>query len=163
MKFLVDAMLGRLARFLRIFGYDTLYANDLEKYYGMNPISDKKLLEHALRENRILITRDYSFYKKARPISIYIKGEGVYNYLKQLKEKLNLEYEFTMDRARCVCNSPLERITNKESIKKEVEEATFNYHKIFYRCLNPACRKIFWMGTHIENILKEMKRAGLIS
>ena len=79
MKFLVDAMLGRLARFLRIFGYDTLYANDLEKYYGMNPISDKKLLEHALRENRILITRDYSFYKKARPISIYIKGEGVYN------------------------------------------------------------------------------------
>ena len=40
MKFLVDAMLGKLARFLRIFGYDTVYANDLIDYYDINPVPD---------------------------------------------------------------------------------------------------------------------------
>ena len=94
MKFLVDAMFGRLARFLRIFGYDTVYADDLEEIYGIIPVPDEKLAEFALEDNRIIITRDYTFYKKFRDRSIFLEGEGVYNYLNQLKVKLNLEYNF---------------------------------------------------------------------
>lgn len=164
MKFLADAMLGRLARFLRIFGYDTLYANDLEKKYGITtPISDKKLLEHAIKDGRIIITRDNLFHKKAGDHSIYLTGEGIYNYLAQLKQKIDLNFNFDMKHARCsLCNSPLEKIQDKESIKHLVKESTYLYHDIFYKCQNSKCGKIFWKGTHIQTILDGLKKKGLI-
>ena len=62
MKFLVDAMLGKLVHFLRIFGYDTVYADELETYFNMTPVSDEKLLEYAEKENRIIITKDLPFF-----------------------------------------------------------------------------------------------------
>ncbi|MFX0047170.1 MAG: DUF5615 family PIN-like protein, partial [Candidatus Hermodarchaeota archaeon] len=94
MKFLVDAMLGKLTRFLRIFGYDTLYASDLIELYSTNPVPDKKLNEYAVRTNRIIITKDLPFYNEIKENAILLEGEGVYNYLDQLKHKLNLNYEF---------------------------------------------------------------------
>ena len=62
MKFLVDAMLGKLARFLRIFGYDTVYANDLIEYFNSDPVPDNDLKEYAQINNRIVITKDLPFY-----------------------------------------------------------------------------------------------------
>ena len=164
MKFLVDAMLGRLARFLRIFGYDTIYANDLEKEYGIAPISDDMLLEHALQEGRIIITRDHQFHKKAGDNSIYLTGEGIYNYLDQLKQKFNLDFNFSMNLARCsVCNSLLDKINNKEQIRQQVNDSTYQFHETFYQCHNPSCRKIFWRGSHIQKILEGLKERGIIS
>ncbi len=164
MKFLVDAMLGRLTRFLRIFGYDTVYANDVEKQLGIESISDTKLFEYALKEGRLIITRDYPFYKKAGNNSIYLKGEGIYNYLSQLKKKLRLEYVFSMDKARCsVCNSPLLKVEDKEQIRDQVEESTFQYQDEFFQCKNPTCQKLFWNGKHIQKILQGLKDAGLSS
>lgn len=158
MKFLVDAMLGKLVRFLRIFGYDTVYADDLEKYYGMSPVSDEKLKEYAEKENRIIITKDLPFYNKTRANSIYLKGEGVYNYLNQLKYKLNLNYQFQIDHARCsLCNSALERVQKKSDIKEEVLAQTYNNYDEFYRCSNLDCRKIYWNGPHIDDILNKIK------
>ena len=66
MKFLTDAMLGKLTRFLRIFGYDTIYANDLIGYYCENPVQDKNLKEYALLSNRLVITKDLPFYNETR-------------------------------------------------------------------------------------------------
>ena len=96
MKFLADAMLGKLARFLRIFGYDTVYANDLEEYFSICPVPDNKLLEYAIEDDRIIITRDFPFYKKAKERCVYLEGEGVYNYLNQLQLKMNLIYNFNI-------------------------------------------------------------------
>ena len=78
MKFLVDAMLGKLARFLRIFGYDTLFANDLIKEFDIDPIPDKQLLAFAKKSNRIIITKDYPFFKDADVI--YIDCNNCYTY-----------------------------------------------------------------------------------
>jgi len=159
MKFLVDAMLGKLARFLRIFSYDTVYANDLEHYFQMNPIPDDKLLEFALKDDRIIITRDYPFYKRAKDNSIYLEGEGIYKYLNQLKIKLGLSYNFDMQQARCsVCNSELEKIKDKKLIREEVQSETYKHYDNFYRCLNPNCIKVFWKGTHIEDIITKLKK-----
>jgi uncharacterized protein with PIN domain len=158
MKFLVDAMLGKLVRFLRIFGYDTIYADDLENYYDMSPVSDEKLKEYAEKENRLIITKDLPFYNKTRPNSIYLKGEGVYNYLNQLKYKLNLKYQFQIDHARCsLCNSALEKVLKKKDIKEEVLAQTYNNYDEFYRCSNLDCRKIYWNGPHIVDILNKIK------
>ncbi|TXT61990.1 MAG: hypothetical protein BAJALOKI3v1_700011 [Promethearchaeota archaeon] len=158
MKFLTDSMFGKLTRFLRIFSYDTVYANDLIDVYELDPIPDDILREFAEKTNRIVITRDYPFHNKIPDKSIYLEGEGVYNFLKQLKEKLDLEYNIDMQHARCsLCNSELKKIENKNEIKDELNESTYLYYDTFYQCVNPECQKIFWNGPHIEEIKRRLK------
>lgn len=159
MKFLVDAMLGKLARFLRIFGYDTIYANDLEGVLNLNPIPDEKLKLYAEKEERIVLTRDFVFYKTLERNGIFLEGEGIYNYLNQLKTKLGLKYEFEIKQARCsLCNNPLKLIDDKFKIQNKVLEETYRYYDEFYKCVNPQCLKVFWNGPHIQDILSKIKR-----
>lgn len=159
MKFLTDSMFGKLTRFLRIFGYDTIYANDLEEFFQLTPVPDEELAQYALETNRIIITRDYIFYKKTRDRSIYLEGEGVYNYLNQLKNKVHLKYNFNISKARCsVCNSNLEKVNDKNLVKNFVKTETFNHYNVFFQCKNQNCRKIYWKGGHIESILNKLKK-----
>jgi len=158
MKFLADAMLGKLARFLRIFGYDTIYASDLIDHYHANPVPDKKINEYAVWSKRIVITKDLPFYKEIKENAILLEGEGVYNYLNQLKHKLNLDYEFNMEKARCsVCNTTLKMVNNKYSIKEFVKSETFKNYNEFFQCNNPKCQKVFWNGPHIADIIKKLR------
>jgi uncharacterized protein with PIN domain len=153
MKFLVDSMLGKLARFLRIFGYDTLYANDLVDYFRVDPVPDEKLLAYAKKTNRFIITKDYQFYMSNIKNALYLRGEGVYNYLNQLKENLRLEFKFNIEDARCsVCNSEMEKVKEKSEIKDYVLQHTFNQYNDFYQCSNLQCKKIYWKGAHIDDI-----------
>lgn len=153
MKFLVDAMLGKLARFLRIFGYDTVYANDLIEYYNIDPVLDNSLKEYAQLTNRIVITKDLSFYKNIIKKAIFLEGKGIYNYLNQLKVKLKLNYNFDIEKARCsICNSPLQEVTDKILIKNLVKRETFLNYNEFFQCVNQTCRKVFWNGPHIADI-----------
>ena len=157
MKFLVDAMLGKLARFLRIFGYDTVYANDLIEYYNTNPVPDNNLKEYAQSSNRIIITKDLPFYKNIIDNAILLEGEGIYSYLNQLKQKLKLQFNFKIQIARCsTCNSPLQGVANKILIKKLVKSETFLNYKEFFQCVNPTCRKVFWNGPHIADINRKL-------
>ena len=158
-KFLVDAMLGRLSRFLRIFGYDTIYANDLREYFKLDPIPDENLKKYAEDNNRIIITKDYPFYTKTKSRSIYLEGEGIYNYLSQLKETLDITYEFDLKKARCsICNSELIRVKDKKIIKDIVLKETYKNYDEFYKCNNPKCKKVFWNGPHIIDITNNLKK-----
>jgi len=158
MKFLVDAMLGKLARFLRIFGYDTVYANDLIEYYNMDPVPDNNLKEYAQSTNRTVITKDLPFYNGIMEKAIFLEGKGVYNYLNQLKAKLKLSYKFSIQNARCsTCNSPLQEVTDKFLIKNLVKRETFLTYNEFFQCVNPTCRKVFWDGPHIEDINRKIQ------
>lgn len=159
MKFLADAMLGKLTRFLRIFGFDTIYANDIIDYVQLDPVPDEKLIEYAKRNGRVIITKDYALYKHYIENSIFLSGEGIYNYLKQLNKKCGLYFKFNLKRARCsICNSQLERIEDKNSIKKLVLEETYNNYDEFYQCLNLQCKKIYWQGSHIEDIEHKLSK-----
>ena len=158
MKFLTDAMFGKLTRFLRIFGYDTIYASDLKDHYHNDPVPDKNLNEYAVRSNRIVITKDLPFYKEIKENAILLEGEGVYNYLNQLKRKLNLVYDFNMDKARCsVCNAMLKKVIDKNSIREFVKNETFKTYNEFFQCNNPRCQKVFWNGPHIADIIKKLR------
>jgi len=157
MKFLVDAMLGKLSRFLRIFGFDTIYANDLIDYYHADPVPDEKLKQYAEKYDRIVITKDLPFYQKMREKAIFLEGKGVYNYLNQLKVKLKLNYNFDIEKARCsICNTILKKVENKNLIKKLVKPETFKNYTEFYQCNNPSCKKVFWHGPHIIDINKKI-------
>ena len=82
-----------------------------------------------------------------------------YNYLYQLKKKLGLNFKFDILKARCsLCNSELGEIDDKNLIKNLVLENTFNHYDKFYQCSNPECKKVFWNGTHIIDIVTKLKK-----
>jgi uncharacterized protein with PIN domain len=154
MKFLVDSMLGRLARFLRIFGYDTVYANDLVDYFKVDPVPDELLVDYAKENKRLFITKDYPLYKSNKKELIFLQGNGIYNYLQQLSKELKLEFKFNLNHARCsICNSSLKQIS-KISAKNLLLKETYNNYNEFYQCSN--CRKVYWKGSHIEDIEKKI-------
>jgi uncharacterized protein with PIN domain len=153
MKFLTDAMLGKLTRFLRIFGYDTVYANDLIDYFNLAPVPDERLIEYARQNGRFIITKDYLLYKQFQENSIFLNDKGIYNYLKQLNKNLGLKFKFNLKQARCsLCNSHLKKVRNKVLIKESVLEETYNNYSEFYQCSNLQCNKTYWRGSHIEDI-----------
>ena len=157
MKFLVDAMLGKLARFLRIFGYDTVYANDLIEYYDIDPVPDINLKEYAISTSRIIITKDLPFYNEIGDKAILLEGEGIYLYLNQLKQKLKVQYKFNIQKARCsTCNSALLEVSNKILIEELVKRETFLNYNEFFQCGNPTCKKVFWNGPHIADINRKI-------
>lgn len=168
-KFLTDAMLGKLTVLLRIFGYDTVYANDLlgidlSPYDQFpdplpNPIPDDILLAYAKLTDRIVLTKDYPFHRKAKNLSFYLEDNGTYNYLKQLKNKFGLKYSFDMNKARCSsCNSPIKKISDKSSLKQYLQESTFNNYEVFFQCINPNCKKVYWDGPHVKDIKSKLKK-----
>ncbi len=164
MKFLVDAMLGKLTRFLRMFGYNTIYANDLIDIFMIDPVPDEKLKEYAKKTDRFIITKDFLLYKAYSERSLYLHGEGIYNYLHQLKVKLNLNFEFKGEKARCsICNSKLHKIQDKNEIIDDILQQSFNNHEEFFRCSNLHCSKIFWRGSHIEDIEKRLEKKSVIN
>ncbi len=152
MKFLVNSMLGKLARLLRIFGYDTVYAEEVEK-----SAPDSRLLEYAIENDRIIITRDLPFHKRAKDRTIYVEGFDAYENLLKLEKKLGLTLTFSLNKARCsTCNSVLKKIDDKTTIVNDINPNTFQDHDEFYQCLNTRCNKIYWEGTHIEKIVKKL-------
>jgi len=164
MKFLVDSMLGKLARFLRIFGYDTIYANDLTDQLMVNPVPDEKLIDYAKENGRFILTKDFLLHKNYFDKSLYLHGEGIYHYLNQLKQKLNLKFEFKFEKAKCsICNSKLEKIQDKIEIKDVVLQDSLNNYNVFYRCSNLQCNKIFWKGSHIEDIEKKLELDSVLN
>jgi uncharacterized protein with PIN domain len=158
MKFLIDAMLGKLARFLRIFGYDTVYANDLIEFFKLDPVPDEKLKDYAYENNRIVITKDNQFFQELGDSAVLLEGRGIYNYLNQLKSKFQLNYDINMEKGRCsLCNYELFKVANKQSIILLIPPETYKHYSDFYQCSNPKCKKIFWEGSHIKDIIQKIK------
>ena len=153
MKFLTDSMFGKLTRLLRIFGYDTVYAEEI-----MKSAPDSELLKYALENNRTILTRDKLFSEIAKEISIYLEDIDAYENLLKLQKKLGLSLDFSIKNARCsACNSRLKKIDDKNSIKDRIMEETFTSFQDFYTCLNPNCNKIYWRGSHVEKIINKLK------
>ncbi|MBN1622136.1 MAG: Mut7-C RNAse domain-containing protein [Endomicrobiales bacterium] len=150
-KFLVDFMLGRLAKWLRIFGYDSIYIEEKNR---------PNLILNSLKENRILITRDHRLSKKRAWKLILIKNDHLPQQIKQLKDELNIVISRDNLFSRCtICNAPIEKIEDKEKIKDLVPEYVFRTQNDFSRC--PNCKRIYWSGTHWELLIKDLQKAGI--
>jgi len=146
MKFIVDDMLGKLAKRLRMLGFDTVFN------FG---IPDRELLKISRDEDRILLTRDTALLKVRGVKGLFIKSTEFKSQLKQVVNDLKLKIEKKNVFSRCAeCNTPVEEI-EKEKIKDKVPEYIFKTHEKFYHC--PSCKRIYWKGTHIDKLEKEFK------
>jgi len=145
MKFIADAMLGKLAKWLRLLGYDTYYETD---------ISDDDLLRIANAEDRIVLTRDTLLIKRRicrRYLFIlddYVQG--------QLRQTIDAFHLSAAPFSRCLICNVIIREVEKSAIREQVPEYTYKTQDRFAQC--PRCGRIYWPGTHVEQALKCLDR-----
>ena len=138
-KFILDTHLGRLAAYLRMMGFDTLYRNDYE---------DDVLAEVSATENRILLTRDVGVLKRGIvTYGYFVRNTDPRKRLHEISERYHLA-DFVEPFGRCMsCNGELQMV-DKDDIRDAISEDTFNFFDEFQQC--QSCKKIFWKGSHYE-------------
>lgn len=147
MKFIADEMLGRLAKWLRMLGYDTIYKT---------PTTDSSLVNQAFREQRVMLTRDTRLIeRKYIPRYVLIKSDDYNEQLRQIIKDLNLLPEPNLFFSRCLlCNTEIESIS-KDLAQQKIPPYIYNTQERFLRC--PKCDKIYWAGTHVEMAKERLK------
>ena len=148
MKFLVDRMLGKMAKELRMLGYDTIY------YRGEDA---HQMIQLARLEGRVIVTRDTKVLPK-RPEDRVIRVTEDNPFL-QLRELIERGYISLNDKhlfSRCLlCNAPIDEIPREEAEGK-VPDFILYQQRTFYRC--PQCGRIYWQGSHQGNMQKKIDR-----
>lgn len=142
-------MLGSMAKWLRILGYDTKYVKNMK---------DEEIAKIAREEERILLTRDKKLASKFKN-SIYLENNGLKNQLRRIIKELALEIDDKNLLTRCIiCNEKIEKI-DKEKVKGMVPEHVYESHEEFYIC--PKCKRIYWIGTHFKNMKRFIENIKL--
>lgn len=146
MRFLLDRTLGRLAKWLRLLGYDAAVDTRL---------NEREMRVRCRREGRILLTRRRG---PELPGLIRVRSDLARDQLQELVECLGLE-PLNKERflSRCtVCNTPIQGIS-RENVEGRVPEYVFQTQEQFHTC--PACGRIYWCGTHPDRIQKWLQGA----
>ena len=147
MTFIVDGMLGKLAKWLKILGFDALFM----------AAADEKILAAARRENRALLTRDREFVRRAgRHPALLIESTRWPDQVRQVLARFDLSGEarpFT----RCLeCNIPLDSFS-REAAAQMVPPHVLDQSKSFSLC--PRCGRVFWAGSHhseMERVIRTL-------
>lgn len=150
MKFIATKELGRLAKWMRILGFDTEYFKE-ENY--------SKLKIIALRDQRIILTRNTRMSQPKGIRSVQIKHDSLNEQLLDISQEIDLKADKDLMFSRCtICNVGLEQV-EKEKVKDKVPEYVFKTQDKFLQC--PNCRRIYWSGTHWGNVEKTLKEIGI--
>src|SRR5512137_1885761 len=148
MKFIADSSLGRLSKWLRILGYDTVY---------WRGVADRVFLRKAEREGRAVLTRRKDVLARQQPgLVLCVQNDRVEDQLVEVLGKLGLEPEpdklFTL----CLrCNESL-KAAKPEEVRSLVPDYVFRTQREFRLC--PGCGVVFWPGTHRERALSTLRR-----
>jgi len=145
MLFLVDGMLGNVAKKLLLFGYDAEYISDM---------GDLELIQKAKNEDRIIISKDRQLIanaKKSAIQTIQITKEDEIEQFLEILDTVRLELnEISGDTARCTkCNSPTTQIS-KSKISNKIPSRVLEFNEKFWEC--DKCKQIYWEGTHIKKL-----------
>lgn len=143
-RLIADVMLGRLAKWLRLIGYDTRYDNAAE---------DVTLLRIAQQEDRILLTRDRGLSRQRGVRAIWIESQELAAQIRQVQAAVGPPADGALTRC-AVCNARLEPIA-KAGVEDRVPRYVFQTQEEFYHC--PQCDRVYWAATHVERMRKMME------
>lgn len=149
LRLAVDAMLGRLAKWLRLLGYDTVFDPTLD---------DDALARLAIDEGRVVLTRDHELALRRGLRVVYVESEALIEQLAQLHRELGLTA--TEPFTRCaVCNAPLLEVP-REQAEGAVPPRVWEEQSQFWRC--PTCGRSYWRGGHwarMQNLIERWQHA----
>ena len=150
-KFIVDSNVGKLAKLLRIMGYDTVF---------FNSENDSHMIATALAEGRVILTRDTQIMKRrvvtsGRLKAILIESDEPERQMRQVINALSLDCQFKPFTICLECNQPLvER--SKEQAKDRVPPYVFRTQNQYMEC--PTCHRIYWRGTHWQAMTRKLEK-----
>ena len=150
LKFIVDNNVGKLAKWLRIMGYDTLFFSSR---------NDAHLITTALAEGRVILTRDTQIMKRRVVTSgklraILIQSDKPELQIHQVIDSLNLDCQFRPFTICLECNQYL--VTrNKQEVENLVPPYVFRTQNQYMQC--PTCHRIYWRGTHWQAMTQKLE------
>ena len=142
-KFILDVHLGKLARLLRMYGFDTAYRNDY---------SDLQIIKQAKSEHRIILTRDVGLLKNRQVTHGYfVRSQVPETQVQEVIHRFDLQDEVN-PLSRCmVCNGTIVAV-EKEKVKHLLKPKTRAFYHDFYTC--KGCGKIYWEGSHFKKMME---------
>ncbi|MEN6561545.1 MAG: Mut7-C RNAse domain-containing protein [Acidobacteriota bacterium] len=148
MTFVADCMLGRLAKWLRILGFDVAYFSRAE---------DRDLAALARREGRVLLTRDTGLIERTakRPNRLFVRSDDWEDQVVQVLDEFGL-WDAVRPNTRCIaCNLPL-RPLSRERARNLVTPFVTEHAASFAIC--PGCQRVFWQGTHYGDMERKIAK-----
>ena len=150
-RFIVDNNVGKLAKWLRVMGYDAIF------FKGDD---DADMVGIALAEGRVILTRDTQIIKRRVATSgqlkvVLIASDRPEQQMQQVIKALNLGSHFQPFTICLECNQPLEE-RSQEQVKEVVPPYVFQTQKQYVEC--PACHRIYWRGTHWQAMTKKLEK-----
>ena len=147
-KFVADCMLGRLAKWLRVLGYDTHY----QRYYRSGDI------EHLVKEGRLLLSRHRGTTDRYTNTAL-IHANGVSGQIAELKERAHLAPVQSNWFSRCLICNVLLTETQKDASQENVPEYVF-YENMAGIRLCPLCGRYYWPGSHRKRMIRQLEEWG---
>lgn len=150
MRFVADSMLGKLAKWLRVLGYDTLY----QPYYGHG------VIDQLLKEDRRLLSRreeTSNQYSNSILLHADIAGEQ----LAELKDMVNLAPDRSNWFSRCLICNALLRKAQPDEARENVPEYVFYQNMAGIRSC-PSCGRYYWPGSHRARMIRQLREWGFV-
>lgn len=149
-KFIADNNVSKLARWLRLLGYDTLLFKEKD---------DGQMIKIALSENRVILTKDTQFIKRHLVTNgtlrtIHITQDDPKLQVQEVVKTLNLNYHFKPFSLCLECNQVL-IARGKEDVKNLIPAHVFETQTQYTEC--PTCHRIYWRGTHWQAMVKKLQ------
>ena len=148
-RFLADSMLGRLAKWLRVMGFDTHY----------RPFYREGEIKRLVRDGMLLLSRRRAIIEQYKN-SLFIDSDRVKWQLQELRDKgyINLQDRVKWFTRCLVCNIPLREISAKDARENIPEYIYYREKKGIHYC--PSCSRYFWPGSHRDHMIRQLEEWG---
>ncbi|KPK23280.1 MAG: hypothetical protein AMJ70_03870 [Dehalococcoidia bacterium SG8_51_3] len=151
LRFIVDSNVGKLAKWLRMLGYDAVFFDGEDDAY---------MIDRALKEERVILTRDTQVMKRGvitsgRLKAILIDSDQPEPQVRQVIDTLHIDSQSRLFTVCLECNNPLEE-RSKEEVEQRVPPYVFQTQQQYMEC--PVCHRIYWRGTHWQAMVQKLER-----